>query len=446
MDKGTKVRVVKGKSKGQEGEVFWSGPSKYGGGLRLGVRTASGDKIWVAASEVEKAGAPVADPVFLGFDPEDWDEVLHFEVRFVSVPSDDILRGLGQRWARWRVPSSAGDWLFADDFASFSFYAHDGREEDAIYETKRLLKDIHREAPIAEACLGSLTTRPGSTPEKHPAFEEGTAAAFDGQHRAEIERLLADAAKQQIKLVETETPTLPQSEDYPEDARGWLPNIKAELRGPVDAPYVWLLEHHAGSLPAPFDNLALPEGLKYREPATIVVRGKNAIVGLGDSQPRVSGWKGEKPMVLCAVGTDGITPIWRAADHDSGISAYAWIDDGHVAVTTGKRTVVVSVPDGELVAKAKGYSGPVIGVSWDGRLVVGAKRVFAWLSGKLIDAARYEHDNLMLHWWDNRNVVLRLYAQDRPDAFFALSGVEDALAELAQRCGPKKRSGRKKKS
>ncbi|MEM9696677.1 MAG: hypothetical protein AAGA56_29315 [Myxococcota bacterium] len=67
VDKGTTVRVVAGPDKGKEGEVFWTGRSRYRDQPRYGVRTGEGedDTAWVDHDQVEVVAAPAkkeADP------------------------------------------------------------------------------------------------------------------------------------------------------------------------------------------------------------------------------------------------------------------------------------------------------------------------------------------------------------------------------------------------
>lgn len=65
MDKGTRVRIISGRQgQGATGTVFWTGPSRYGEGLRLGVRGDDGATWWVDEGNVEEttAGPPPVDP------------------------------------------------------------------------------------------------------------------------------------------------------------------------------------------------------------------------------------------------------------------------------------------------------------------------------------------------------------------------------------------------
>ncbi len=62
LPKGTKVDVVAGKSSGKSGEIFWSGPNKYGPGVRYGVRDEDGEAHWVDAAHVVKSGGASVAP------------------------------------------------------------------------------------------------------------------------------------------------------------------------------------------------------------------------------------------------------------------------------------------------------------------------------------------------------------------------------------------------
>jgi hypothetical protein len=61
LEKGDRVRIVRGKDGvGQEGEVFWTGESRFGAGMRYGVKNEAGDTFWVDEEVVEALprGAP----------------------------------------------------------------------------------------------------------------------------------------------------------------------------------------------------------------------------------------------------------------------------------------------------------------------------------------------------------------------------------------------------
>jgi len=65
LDKGTRVRIIAGRQgEGAAGTVFWTGPSRYGEGLRLGVRGDDGQTYWVDEGDVEETTAkpPPVEP------------------------------------------------------------------------------------------------------------------------------------------------------------------------------------------------------------------------------------------------------------------------------------------------------------------------------------------------------------------------------------------------
>ena len=52
--KGSKVKIVGGKEGVDAvGEIFWWGDSKYGDGMRAGVKTTGGQTYWVDAEDLE---------------------------------------------------------------------------------------------------------------------------------------------------------------------------------------------------------------------------------------------------------------------------------------------------------------------------------------------------------------------------------------------------------
>ncbi len=53
VKKGDRVKILEGKGCDQHGEVFWTGPNKWGAGLRLGVRGDDGETYWVGEADTE---------------------------------------------------------------------------------------------------------------------------------------------------------------------------------------------------------------------------------------------------------------------------------------------------------------------------------------------------------------------------------------------------------
>ncbi len=58
LAKGARVEIVKGRDKGKLGEVFWVGESKFGVGMRYGVRGDDEETYWVDEQLVEPSDAP----------------------------------------------------------------------------------------------------------------------------------------------------------------------------------------------------------------------------------------------------------------------------------------------------------------------------------------------------------------------------------------------------
>ena len=103
IEKGDRVEIVGGKQGvGEEGDVFWVGPSKYGKGLRVGVKTDAGETVWAAEKQVRvlgggdagEPGEPVeeegqAAPIFYGFDASDWHDEAAYTICFREEPKDE---------------------------------------------------------------------------------------------------------------------------------------------------------------------------------------------------------------------------------------------------------------------------------------------------------------------------------------------------------------------
>lgn len=51
--RGDRIRVKSGKNAGAEGTIFWWGDSKWGDGMRAGVETDDGEKLWIDAEHLE---------------------------------------------------------------------------------------------------------------------------------------------------------------------------------------------------------------------------------------------------------------------------------------------------------------------------------------------------------------------------------------------------------
>lgn len=94
--KGARVEITGGKQGvGVQGEVFWAGESRYGPGMRYGIRAADDETYWVdgrfvqeieAAPEASGGGAPPVDDAPL----PDPDEFADFAEPMDEPPPDDI--------------------------------------------------------------------------------------------------------------------------------------------------------------------------------------------------------------------------------------------------------------------------------------------------------------------------------------------------------------------
>lgn len=63
--RGDTVRVIAGKDEGAMGTIFWWGDSRFGEGMRAGIETPDGDKVWADAEHLAKGDAgdiPAAGP------------------------------------------------------------------------------------------------------------------------------------------------------------------------------------------------------------------------------------------------------------------------------------------------------------------------------------------------------------------------------------------------
>ncbi len=60
LEKGTRVRITRGEGAGEEGEIFWVGPSRFGQGMRYGIRGSDEETYWVdgpGCEPIEQSGA-----------------------------------------------------------------------------------------------------------------------------------------------------------------------------------------------------------------------------------------------------------------------------------------------------------------------------------------------------------------------------------------------------
>jgi hypothetical protein len=62
LDRGARVEITNGKGKGQTGDVFWVGESKYGDGMRYGVKSGDDETFWVDDHEVKELEGAKQEP------------------------------------------------------------------------------------------------------------------------------------------------------------------------------------------------------------------------------------------------------------------------------------------------------------------------------------------------------------------------------------------------
>ena len=60
LAKGARASITKGPSAGVEGEVFWVGDSRYGPGMRYGIKDDAGETHWADSHQVEELEAAPA--------------------------------------------------------------------------------------------------------------------------------------------------------------------------------------------------------------------------------------------------------------------------------------------------------------------------------------------------------------------------------------------------
>lgn len=61
LSKGSRVSITKGPTAGVEGEIFWVGDSKFGVGMRYGIKDAEGESYWADHNQVELLEGPAAN-------------------------------------------------------------------------------------------------------------------------------------------------------------------------------------------------------------------------------------------------------------------------------------------------------------------------------------------------------------------------------------------------
>lgn len=162
------MRIIRGPSAGSSGTVFWSGPSKRGPGLRVGVTVDGGEKVWVAGADIEAAGAAAggrggerAHPFrFYGRSPSDWIEGASgghaFSVQFVAPPGEDALARIAELYAaafeKGDAQAARAPWEWSGRFAHFEVGERGGAHRDARFlaPVTEFLREVHRIAPIRD--------------------------------------------------------------------------------------------------------------------------------------------------------------------------------------------------------------------------------------------------------------------------------------------------------
>ena len=130
MDKGTRIRIVKGrKGRGVVGTVFWEGPNNWGEGTRLGVEGDDGETYWVASDNVE--------PLDKKEDPG-------------LPPSPDVPKGARVSWKRG---GDAGTgvvfWVGKGKNGRARVGLNDDETEETLWLDTRLVTVMEDDAPAA---------------------------------------------------------------------------------------------------------------------------------------------------------------------------------------------------------------------------------------------------------------------------------------------------------
>lgn len=336
MDKGTRVRIVGGNAKGQTGQVFWSGPSKYGGGLRLGVRTDAGDKLWLSTGQVEPEGGDAAQEVsypfrFYGHGCNgDWiegaDDGHCFTVQFLRAPDEDELFLLGESFTQSlaKGPARPGrqPWEWSGRWALFHVGQRGmSRGPDIVNAVERFLMQAHELVPLVDVAYfnaaagtdgwdewsmqqggpdpGPFLINPiGLFPRPHDpslprsgtcdVFEKGRRAPIEAKERKKLQEALARQGQKKKLRIE------------PVDPAAVPPDIE---------PFEWSTEDLAGfDVPeVQVQVVALPGGVTRKE------------------------WQvGDHPL-----GDLPVRPLaWVVAEVGKAASNLAWLDDD------GQRTVL----------------------------------------------------------------------------------------------------------
>ncbi len=282
MDKGTKVRIVGGKAQGQEGVIFWSGPSKYGEGLRLGIKTTGGDTVWVTAAQAQglegSEGQEMPAPYpyrYYGHGYSDWIEGANdghcFTLQFERPPTDEELELLGELFEellqRGRARPSTAPWKWSGAWALFRVGergnpivagAHTGpvnRFLDQAHDLVPLVDVVYFNAregtdgwdewswqqqppdpgpfPLTQVGLFPRAhdpSLPAATP--HEAFENGRQVAKKAKRKQKLDEALAQQGTKEIRLIPVAEEDLPPEPPEPKWSETDLATF--DIRTPAD--------------------------------------------------------------------------------------------------------------------------------------------------------------------------------------------------------------------
>ena len=344
----------------------------------------------------------MASPALFGFEPTDWrDDTFLVEVLLRHALDDGGLRDLGRRVATFDV--GALGLRFAGPWVAIALNPRTGREREALVALRTLLLqglgDVLVEAVVwnAEHDDGPPPREPGpdlpysQRPVDPDLPQLETSAVLESAVRdmrqsiedAALDGFVEQAASEPVALRELAV-TLPVAVPLPAPLRvlGWhrqVPGIGT-----------WRVEGDVGRV------LGIDWPADFRLGERAVHRGAR-VVFEATTRPRRH-VRDEGPTELLLFDGASTRPCYRLPDRDRGIVGLAWVDDGHVAVGSRIRTVIVRVADGVEVASVSG-GGPVT-VGLGGRVVAGrireGVRLLALHGEALVPLARYLHPEVSL--------------------------------------------------
>ena len=144
--------------------MFWSGPNKFGPGIRLGVKTDAGETIWINETSVARLdGVPTSAYPFRFYghgSPSNWLEGANdghgFTMQFTRTLTEEEWHLLGHEFEAMlsKGPASPGmqPWQWLGPFASFDVGERGSPGAHAIISTvERFLKAAHNLVPIVDA-------------------------------------------------------------------------------------------------------------------------------------------------------------------------------------------------------------------------------------------------------------------------------------------------------